>query len=188
MKKLIGINGLKGSGKDLVCKMIQQQLPDMNYENKKFAGKLKEMATVLTGITDWEDRDKRDELIPWLDMTRRKFLQKFGTEAMRDNIHSEVWVNALMSQYKVRKRISMFGPHKIGYPKWIVTDVRFRNEAEAIKNAGGIVINIDRNLPQEDLHASETALLGYDFDFIIPNFGGKGQLLAKVKEFINYYS
>jgi dephospho-CoA kinase len=48
MKNLIGISGKIGSGKDTVAAIIQELYPQ--YEVKKFAGKLKDIASILTGI------------------------------------------------------------------------------------------------------------------------------------------
>jgi len=55
------------------------------------------------------------------------------------------------------------------YPNWIVTDVRFPNEVEAIKKAGGTVIRIDRinNPHPTSNHISETALDHLPFPTII---------------------
>ncbi len=64
-------------------------------------------------------------------LTPRKLLQLLGTEAGRQIIHPNIWVNALFSDYETDS-------------KWIVTDVRFLNEAQAIKDKGGIMIRINR--------------------------------------------
>ena len=74
---------------------------------------------------------------------------------MRHLIHPNVWVNSLMSEYKIigSKIKNGFNGHPFDaletdideiYPNWIVTDVRFENEAEAIRKRKGIIIRIDR--------------------------------------------
>lgn len=63
-------------------------------------------------------------------MTPRMLMQMLGTEFGRDMVHPNLWVNALMNEYKKQK--------------WLVTDVRFPNEAKAIKDRGGILIRLDR--------------------------------------------
>jgi len=84
-------------------------------------------------------------------LTPRLLLQLIGTECGRRIIHPNIWVNSLMSEYKNRTRYNSIRGEipgeEIVYPNWIVTDVRFPNEAEAIKNRGGILIRINR--PQE---------------------------------------
>lgn len=76
-------------------------------------------------------------------MTPRKLLQLLGTEAGRRILHPNIWVNALMSDYKT----SGFGNEKaavLEFPKWIISDTRFPNEADAVKEKGGINIRINR--------------------------------------------
>jgi hypothetical protein len=48
-------------------------------------------------IQDFESQEfKNEKLGPeWGDMTVRDMLQKIGTESLRDNLHPDVWVNAL---------------------------------------------------------------------------------------------
>ena len=79
------------------------------------------------------------------------------------------------------------------FPNWIITDVRFPNEAKAIKDKGGIVIRVNRTYYTEDkkyiigydpfeTHPSETALDDYDgFDYVIENDGTVQDLIDKVK-------
>lgn len=69
--------------------------------------------------------------------TGRQFLQKLGTDAIRNELHKETWVNALMSQYR---QVDLYP-----YPNWIITDTRFPNELAAVKVAGGVTIEIRRD-------------------------------------------
>jgi hypothetical protein len=78
-------------------------------------------------------------------MTAREFMQFFGTDIMR-KIHKDVWANACLN--KILKQGSNLA---------IVADVRFPNEVEAIKKAGGKVLRLERNV-HDDKHDSETAL------------------------------
>jgi len=77
--------------------------------------------------------------IVWL----REFLQKLGTNAMRNGLHENVWVNALMCDYKPEsyKRIDVVYTAS-SLPNWIITDTRFPNELEAGKKHDGITIKI----------------------------------------------
>ncbi len=101
-------------------------------------------------------------------MTVREFLQKLGTEGLRNNLHGNVWVNALFADYKAPES-SRYDIK--GLPNWIITDVRFPNEAQAIKDKGGIVVRIDRpdNPTSPSNHSSEVALDNWDFDMNIVN-------------------
>lgn len=125
-------------------------------------------------------------------LTYRTLLQLVGTEAMRNCIHENVWVNALFSDYSIigGKMI----PPKEGeeytsknhiYPNWIITDTRFPNEAKAIKDRDGIVIRVNRSHDLDvimDEHPSETALDDYEFDYVIDNNGTIEELIEKVRE------
>ena len=173
-----------------------QPVTEFTYKNKKYSEKLKYMVCFLIGCTrsDLEDREfKETELgeewwyycnslffdgetkmvsyseaddniknnTSWyiVKLTPRKLMQLLGTEAGRQIIHPNIWVNALFADYEPDS-------------KWIITDVRFPNEAKAIKEKGGIMIRINRpNFIGKDFdHLSETALDDYDgFDYVIEN-------------------
>lgn len=71
----------------------------------------------------------------------------------------------------------------ISPPNWIITDVRFPNEAKAITDRGGILIKVVR--PETDHlagnHKSETALDDYvDWDVVIHNDSDIDNLIEKV--------
>lgn len=64
------------------------------------------------------------------------------------------------------------------YPNWIITDMRFPNELEAVKSRGGITIRVNRfeqistNIRVHGTgvpHESETALDNAEFDYTIEN-------------------
>lgn len=112
--------------------------------------------------------------------TIRQLLQKFGTEVGR-NISPNLWVDALMNDY-IKAKLD-------GYEEdWIVTDVRFENEAEAIRENGGILIRLNRNTGFNDQHSSETALDNYkNFDLVIDNNGTIDELIDKVYNFMKEF-
>ena len=196
---IIGINGYAGSGKDTIGRLIQiaccTDLPDgqgiddllenydqhewwleeqSGWEIKKWAGKLKQISSLLTGIPveKFEDQEfKKTNLGPEWNMTVRDFLQKIGTEGLRTGLHENTWVNALMADYKPSVvGFTSLGEDSYSEPNWIITDTRFPNEAQAIKNAGGIVIRVDRpGVTAINAHPSETSLDNWGFDHKIMN-------------------
>lgn len=88
----------------------------------------------------------------------RRTLQRFGTDAIRE-IDSGFWVRGVTSK--------MQGPGS-----YVVTDVRFPNEAEAIHALGGTIVRVVRpGLVSDDSHSSETALDGYPADLEVINAG-----------------
>lgn len=180
-----------------------------NWEIKKFAAKLKEVAAMLTRVRIelFEDQDFKKQSMgeEWNyqhyredkgsnanhPMTYRDFLQKLGTDAMRNGLHTNVWVNALMADYHPPK-MDQYYPSK-----WVITDMRFPNEFDIIKSKQGITIRVKRTptaiingvkcfigtdgLPE---HASETALDKHTFDYYIVNDGTIEELIQKVKQIL----
>jgi len=168
------------------------------WEIRKFAGKLKDIAEHLTGIDieKFEDQEfKKTELGPeWaihgMPMTVRDFLQKLGTDAMRMGLHDNVWVNALMADYTSEEswlNTSLGEKPDVVYPNWIITDVRFPNEAQAIKDKGGIIIRVDRPgvSPIND-HPSEIGLDDWKFDYRIANVSDIFALTGTVRNILNH--
>jgi hypothetical protein len=135
-----------------------------DFRNVKFAGKLKFIVAELLGVTVRKLEDKTYINTPlsedwWyylingkkvaynapelteenretfannlVKLTPRKLMQVVGTDAGREVIHPTIWVNATLNIYK-------------GSDKWLISDVRFPNEAEPIILGGGNVIRIIR--------------------------------------------
>lgn len=203
--RLIGISGKIGSGKDTTAELIQlvtvyglnyvteirnvamrliedknlkeYLLQNCNWKVVKYAYKLKQIAGLLSGIDveKFESQEfKKTQMSPeWGNLSVREFLQTLGTNALRDQLHEDVWINALFSDFDDSKN-------------WLITDVRFPNEAKAIKEKGGIVVRIDRGLSADE-HPSETALDDYEFDYVIPNKGTIEELLEEIIKFANHY-
>jgi len=184
---IISLSGKIGSGKDTVAKIIQDITPTYEWKVKKFAGKLKEVATILSGveIEKWEDQEfKQSQMSEEWGMTYRDFLQKIGTEAMREGLHTNTWVSALFADYKIMLYPFNCTIDKHGeLPNWIITDTRFPNEMEAVRNHVGIAIKVVRESGNTigTTHESETALDNYnDWDYVIENNGTIDDLKQKV--------
>lgn len=220
---IIAISGRMHSGKDTVATIIQQLTAihlrvedefgrtidgEIEYKNtwqvKRFAGKLKKIASMLTGIPveKFEDQEfKKTQLgREWNNMTVREFLQRLGTDCVRDNLHTNTWVNALFSDYipwvSNNKELSQCCHHHNpikcersikNYPNWIITDCRFPNEYQAIKDHDGFIVRINRGKyikGDETLHTSETSLDSYDFDYIIENNDSIDHLRSNVSDML----
>ena len=187
---IISLSGRIGSGKDTVANIIEQVSPSNNWQIKKFAGKLKDIAELLTGIPKihFEDQEfKKTSMAPEWNMTYRDFLQRIGTEAMRNGLHENVWVNALFSDYKattIAVGSNEFDiTEKDVLPNWLITDTRFPNELEAVKQHNGITIKVIRDSGNTvgTLHSSETALDHYtNWDYVINNNGSIEDLKAQI--------
>lgn len=170
---IIAMSGYARSGKDTAANIIVENYP--NFKIKKFSGKLKEIASILTGIPARmfeEQRFKEQQLNGW-DMTGRELLQKLGTDAIRDGLHRDAWVMALFSEYHAGEN-------------WIITDCRFPNEYEYVKMFGGKVVRIIRSgIEAVNAHPSETALDDYSFDYQLENHYGIDELHSNVFEMMN---
>ena len=108
-------------------------------------------------------------------MTAREFMQYFGTDVMR-KIWEPIWCQNTVNRIVAEQ--SQLA---------IIADVRFPNEVDIIKDAGGIVIKLNRDL-FEDEHASETQLdaENYDqenFDYVIEN-QGEGRTIERLQGII----
>lgn len=144
------------------------------------------------------------------EFTPRILLQMIGTDLFRNQILQNVWVNALFSEYNRKSywekryydeinKIGYLGNEEVfgDYPNWIIPDLRFKNEFEAIKKRNGICIRVNRDiivpslneshLEFQDLgktHQSEIDLDDADFDYEIDNNGSINDLIDKVKEIL----
>lgn len=201
---LIGISGKMGSGKDTAAQLIKRILSnkeltngtiahlvknpktvkdDSGWQIKKFSTKLKEVVSVLTGapIEKLDDQTFKKYMIgeSW-DMTFRELMQKIGTEAMRDNISQDIWINSLFDSIDEYKTYGEFR-------KWIITDVRFKNEAAAIKDKKGILLRIENNSADKSTHSSETELDNFPFDYTIDNNGTLEELAVEIRKFCKHY-
>jgi len=72
-------------------------------------------------------------------MTPRKLLQILGTEAGRNIIHPDIWINALFSKFNPDTK-------DFNHSRWIITDTRFPNELSRVIEEGGLAIKVDRPL------------------------------------------
>lgn len=182
---IIGLTGKKGSGKDTAGAYL---VDHYGFTRISFADKLKQSAAALWGIDPglWDELKNdssvrisisRDVSEKWFDtgvtgptgqpyswhhrtiasVDGRKFLQAYGTESHRDIFGCDFWVNAAI------KDIDPKG-------NYVFTDVRFDNEAIAIKNLNGVIIEVERkSLSNGDLHVSEAGLSSEYIDGILTN-------------------
>lgn len=202
---IIGICGLIGSGKDTIADYLQNV---HGFKRDSFASTLKDAVAAVFG---WdrdllegrtrESRQWRETVDPWWsarlnmpNLTPRLVLQLWGTEVIRRSFHDSTWIASL--EYKLSR----------AHDDIVITDVRFPNEIQAIKSAGGIVVRVVRGPEPEwydlavetnqgtfnhmataypDVHASEWAWIGTDFDAVLDNNAdGLDNLYAQVKRLV----
>ncbi len=202
---IVGITGFIGSGKDTVAKMLVEK----GAVQDSFAAPLKDLCAsvfgwprdMLQGDTI-ESRDFRETPdMYWTrklgidQFTPRLALQLLGTEIMRTHFNQDIWLDSL--EYRIRKNEQQD-------TMVVVSDCRFKNELDLIKELNGIVVHVIRDeLPEwyetavhankgsvpakhtmetrfAKVHASEWKWVGYDFDFVIKNSGTLEDLQTEV--------
>lgn len=157
-------------------------LVQQGYHLARFAGALKDMLRAYLRycganeivieqlIEDYRAKETPHEL--FAGRSPRYVMQTLGTEWGRDLVASDLWVNACLQ-------------HCAGFSKSVITDVRFPNEVEAVKQAGGVVVRIVRGITHGDTHPSENFIDTLDVDYEIHNDGTipdlQGKLLTIVK-------
>lgn len=183
---LIGINGLKSSGKDTVAERLIEKY---NYKYISFAAKLKESAASLWGFDPikWEEWKNDSEVVisifslssadPHESVTAREFLQRYGTESHRDIFGQGFWVEHALRGINP------------SLEKYVIPDTRFENEIDAIHNLGGIVVRIVRDeVESNDTHASEVPPPLHKIDYTIDNNGGLTDLYKSVDDFEEWFN
>ncbi len=159
---LIGLVGLKGSGKDTVGQFFEQQY---GYTTISFADSLKDCVcaifgwdrTMIEGRTP-KSRAWREQNDPWwaerlgLDFfSPRIAMTSFGTDVMRHHFRDDIWI--LNTERKVN---AVDGPV-------VITDARFPNELDMIRRLGGLVCRVKRG-PDPDWKSAAIDALAGDTD------------------------
>jgi hypothetical protein len=159
----IGIAGAKRAGKDTLASGLASALV---LPCDSFAAPLRQFVASLLGLSLRELDSRKEDTIDWLaEVTPRHLMQTAGTEWGRDRVHPELWVRSLFA------RLPAGG---------LVPDVRFSNEARAIRRRGGVVIRVSRpGHGGHDTHASEQPLPDELVDIEVSNDGSRADLVRR---------
>jgi len=192
-KKVVGICGLIGHGKDTAAGFLIEQ----GYQRISFAGVLKDTCAALFGWdrillegNTTESRAFREQVDTWWanrldipDFTPRYALQHIGTDVFRRNFHPDIWVAACERQIEMTDK------------NVVISDCRFYNELNVIKRLGGKTVVVWRHAKPDwwatasnvnksgtnsqtnntmqvifpEIHPSEWSWAGWKFDFEINN-------------------
>lgn len=181
MATLIGLTGSMGSGKSTARDMMLQNIlataiNSNQYVNLvSFAQPLKDICINYLGLTydDVYTQEGKAKYNEFWGMTNREILQRVGTDALRNNFHPDIWIKiAELNICRARQDKNCIAT--------IIDDTRFNNEAELIKDMGGYVIRIERDLELESKHASEQGIDLQYVDSIILNHGSMDDLKHQV--------
>lgn len=203
---LLGIAGKKKSGKNTAASILEEWCGDeYTARSQGLADVLKVSAARALGLV----KETPEQCIAAMDVLKfcgdittniehgqhdiqeimisgREYLQFYGTEAHREVFGDSFWIDYLLPIDKMSL-----------YRKWgqsdgstltalmMVTDVRFPNEAERVKEHGGFVLEIRKPEDDEDgdQHASEQRLPARLVDEIINNDEGIAEFDIKIMDF-----
>lgn len=164
---IIGLAGLKRSGKDTFAKALDDQasMRGIDVQTIAFADPLRAAVRVLYQLSDrdWFGDALKDVLHPTWHISPRQMLINVG-QAMR-GVDPDHWVKLLC------RDVELIEKHAEGPTLIIVTDVRQRNEADALRVLGGRLAVVKRPGITWDGHITEQ-LAGecvYPFDYTVRN-------------------
>lgn len=188
---LIGLSGYARSGKDTAAEVL---VDNFGFTRVAFADKLREVLYKLNPVVhqDWHTSQTLDyvpntirlqdviDTYGWDGYKETEYgteirglLQRLGTEAGRETLWDSIWVDAALDNLDPEGR-------------YVITDCRFTNEAQAILDKGGEVWRVSRKgVGPANAHASETGLDGWDFDKHLLNDSTVEEFVEQVSQ--KYY-
>lgn len=177
MPRLIGLTGYARSGKSTVASILRQAHA---FHEISFAEPIRDFTRQLLGYSFVELEANKETPIDWLEgvTTPRRIMQTLGTEWGRNMIHREIWLRVALRE---AKECLVEGCSDV-----VISDVRFVNEAAAIREAGGQIWRIYRDTTEpkigQVLHASEAEVDTIGFEVFISNNGTMEELVRKVRD------
>ena len=166
---LIGIVGLAGSGKDTIAAEL---CASRGFVRISLADPIKVACQQWFGWDRevlWGPSPLRETPDPaWAGLTPRRALQQLGTEWGRA-MHPDVWVRLAIRRAREYDRV-------------VIPDVRFENEAAAIRAACGVVWRVVRPGLVAAEHESESGQSAIRADWTIDNAGPVAGLRTRALE------
>lgn len=168
--KLLGLAGPARSGKDTAGQAISWVT---GWKTYALASPIKE---TINDLFDWDGRHAYGELKEIIDpnwgFSPRQAYQLFGTEFGR-SLREDLWLRMAYNKYE-----------KLG--SLIITDIRFENEADLIRDNGGHIIHIQRkDCMKVNAHASEIGIKVKEYDSFLHNDGTVEDFQDSVKKLIS---
>jgi len=152
------------SGKDQFCSTFISSMRSLgvHYTRRAFGDAVKEDLAKMLGVTVEYINENKPHF--------RLMMQGYATDYARQLLGRDYWTTRF-SQYQQNSQLSL-----LAAPCFVVPDVRFADECEFIKNAGGMLVRINRmssvNYPLDSsvtTHESERAVFDLPFDTEIVN-------------------
>jgi hypothetical protein len=180
--QLVGIHGLKRSGKDTLGRLIQRKLKFSEVRRVAFADMLKRVTSELTGVplVFFYSGEAKDKVIPGLGITPRRLLGNVS-EALKGCFGDDLFTNHVRRLWEDRERL--------GFSTLIITDVRLESEAYWIRDAGGVVVHVTRTgwAGESDYDLYEAGIRFLPQDYRITNDGNLPELSSAVDEFLTWW-
>lgn len=143
---IVGLAGLAGSGKTTVADLLPGRRVSLADPLRAILDAVDPLVGLDpdVGPVRWSHavaaHGYREAKARWPEC--RRLLQQLGTEAGRQVLGDDVWVDHLLGGLEPLEAVT-------------VDDVRFPNEVAAIQHAGGVVVWLDRPGLTRMAHASE---------------------------------
>ena len=156
--RLVGVCGKAGAGKDTVADHLVSK---HGFVKVSFAAILKDMLRVA-GLPEPSDRALKEAILPGFTFSWREAAQKLGTEFGRA-LDTDIWVKLSLANLDSDK-------------SYVFSDVRFDNEADAIRRKGGGIIHLEGrgvDLGFMGHHASEKGVTVLASDYKLFNTQSK---------------
>lgn len=181
---LIGLVGGANAGKSTVAGHLTYA---HHWTHIAFADALREMLFPLLAAAGLPEafmieRDLKEQPMPVIGVSYRRLAQTLGTEWGRQLIDQDLWTRIAMRQVLEARR-----DHGEAV---VISDCRFENEAKAIREAGGVLVRVDRPEPSGLLggtsrHISETWSHVADTEHILWNHGSLATLNEQVDRLVD---
>lgn len=175
---LIGITGKAGAGKDTVAEYLWRK---HGFVRIAFADPLKRAVQEIFGLSDEQTwgREHKEVPVHYWGMSPRRMMQLLGTDCIRKQFGGDVWVKRWVLSYKLVSETDCV----------VVPDVRFVEEADAIRRNGGKVIRISRGAEnglghEAKRHESEMGLPDEYVSHTISNDGSFDDLYEKIEAWL----
>lgn len=174
---LIGLAGPARSGKSTAADhLVRNHL----LEHYAFADPLRSgLMEIFNLDPDDFEGERKEQTLAWLGRSPRELMQSMGTEWARQMVHPDVWVKIAEQNlnYLQNSLSSVVG--------FVVSDVRFENEAEFIRQRGGTIIHIERpDAPAVNPHSSEAGVHRHQHDLTVRNTKGRAHLVLQLDDCI----
>lgn len=170
---LIGLTGFARTGKSTAAGHLASE---HNFETYAFMTPLKEGIAAMfnLSIEDIEGPGK-EQPIDWLGRSPRQLMQLLGTEWGRDMISASIWLD--LAEQNLGNLAELYPDA----PGFVISDVRFENEADFVRKRGGLIIHVQRaDASAVNPHVSELGVAVQPHDAVINNDSDLVGLFAQV--------